>query len=113
MAEGTSKSGKSAKSRGLRGRSTAVADWGRADGSLLVQAVERASITGGAVRLGYSRDGGAFAIGIYGDGEPYTEYLPPDGDLDEWLRSVIDLYQSIYDDQMAARGGKKSPPQGQ
>jgi len=29
---------------------------------------------GGAIRIGSTRDGGAYAIGIYGFGEPFTEY---------------------------------------
>jgi hypothetical protein len=29
---------------------------------------------GGAIRIGATRDGGAYAIGVYGFGEPFTEY---------------------------------------
>lgn len=32
---------------------------------------------GGALRLGMTRDLGALSVGVYGDGDPYTEYLRP------------------------------------
>jgi hypothetical protein len=44
--------------------------------------------------LGYSRDGGAYAIGFYGDGEPFTEFIAPTEDVDEYLRGVIDDYEN-------------------
>lgn len=97
--------GGSGGARGLRSRGSTVADWGQADPVKIVGAIERASITGGALRFGYSADGGAYAVGIYGDGDkPYTVWLPPTGDLDVWLEDITDLFQSIYDDQMAVRG---------
>lgn len=42
----------------------------------------------GAVRFGYTSDGGAYAIGIYGDGEPYTEYVRPGEDMDKTLHEM-------------------------
>jgi len=112
LAIGQGDKSKRGKSRGLRSSSRGVTDWGTADAQLVVRAIERASFTGGAIRFGYSRDGGAYSIGIYGDGDPYTTYRKPDEDLDEWLTDIIDLYDSIADDQANARKGKKKPPQG-
>lgn len=112
MATKTSNERKPGTSRGLRGTSRGIADWGQASAELVVRAIERAAITGGAIRFGYSRDGGAYSVGIYGDGEPYTEFCKPSEDLDAFLQSIVDLYESIYDDQMALRGGAKKPPQG-
>jgi len=41
---------------------------------------------GGAIRLGCTRDGGAWSIGIYGDGStPYTEYVRPDEDINAYF----------------------------
>jgi hypothetical protein len=62
-----------------------VADWGGANEGLLRSVVENVTKGGGAVRFGYSQDGGAYSLGIYGDGEPFTEYLPATADVDEWL----------------------------
>lgn len=69
-----------------------VADWAAADGVLLAKAIAAIARLGGALRLGYTRDGGAYAVGFYGDGEPFTEYIPPSDDIDEFLRGVINDY---------------------
>lgn len=86
------------QTRGVRRNTSGTADWATADATLLRTAIERASITGGAIRCGYSRDGGAYAIGIYGDGEPYTEFVRPSEDVNEFLQKVIELFEDIADD---------------
>ena len=40
---------------------------------------------GGALRIGATRDGGAWAIGIYGYGEPWTEYCRGNEDVNDYL----------------------------
>lgn len=70
-----------------------VADWASVDGAILSQAIAAIARLGGALRLGYTRDGGAYAIGIYGDGEPFTEYVSPSENIDEYLKGVVDDYQ--------------------
>jgi len=71
-----------------------TADWSRADAEQLRSTIAAAAQAGGALRLGCTRDGGAYSIGIYGDGpEPYTEYVRPNEDLDDFLR---DLEQTFY-----------------
>lgn len=69
------------------------ADWGSVDGALLSRAVAAVAKRGGALRLGYTRDGGAYAVGIYGDGEPFTEYVPPSDDMDLYLKGMIEDYE--------------------
>lgn len=86
------------KSRGLSGKRTTTADWAQADGNLVIQAICAASLTGGALRFGYTSDGGAFALGIYGDGAPYTHYTAPGLDINQTLQDVVDLFESIADD---------------
>jgi len=70
-----------------------IADWTGADGDALKAAIAAISAIGGALRLGYTRDGGAYAIGIYGDGDPFTEYVSPRDDIDEHLRGIADDYK--------------------
>jgi len=65
------------------------ADWGSVDAAKLLDAIDAVSRTGAAIRFGYTRDGGAFAIGIVGDGEPYTEYVRPSEDIDLYLDGLI------------------------
>lgn len=71
------------------------ADWGKCDAEQLRATVAAASIVGGALRLGYSRDGGAYAIGVYGDGDPYTLYHPPEDDIDELLVKIENAFTSL------------------
>ena len=60
------------KKRRFRGQSQGNADWAGVDAAILCRAIASVARTGGALRLGYSRDGGVFAIGVLGDGDPYT-----------------------------------------
>jgi hypothetical protein len=78
--------------RSVTRRAMGVADWESADSDLLKRAVAIVSSRGGALRFGYTRDGGAYAIGILGDGDPYTEYLRPTDDIDEYLRALIEIW---------------------
>ena len=93
------------KSRGLRKAGASTADWESASAELLRKAIAAAAMAGGCLRLGYSRDGGAYSIGIYGDGEPYTEWVRPSEDVDETLEKIIELFQAIQDDQ--SKGAKR------
>lgn len=77
--------GKKPVERRRRRQDDSVADWAAADSRLLRAVVENVTKGDGAIRFGYSKDGGAYSVGIYGDGEPYTEYLPATSDLDAWL----------------------------
>jgi len=97
-------------SRGVHRNNTGVADWEQCDGQCLKRAISTAALTGGALRFGYSRDGGAYAIGIYGDGEPYTEFVRPSEDIDDFLNKISELFESINDDgdrKGLAAGAKK------
>ena len=62
------------------------------DAAQLQYTIALVADAGGALRLGYTRDGGAFAIGVYGDGEPYTEYLRPSDDIETYLRELCDAF---------------------
>jgi hypothetical protein len=73
-------------------KGSTTADWAGCDPTTLMGAVAAVSRDNGAIRLGYTRDGGAYAIGIYGDGEPFTEYVRPGEDIDEYLRGLIRDY---------------------
>lgn len=77
-----------ARRRKARG-SSAKADWNTVDPPLLQQVIATVASAGGAIRFGYTRDGGAYSIGFLGDGEPYTEYLRPSDNIGEYLEGVI------------------------
>lgn len=89
----------SSKSRGVRRSNGAIADWQSVDGETLKRAIAAAGNVGGAIRCGYSRDGGAYAIGIYGDGDPYTEFVRPAEDLNQFLVDITELFEELADPQ--------------
>lgn len=80
------------KARREKRNSGEVADFASADPLLLSRAICTLARVGGALRFGYTRDGGAYAIGVYYDGEHDTEYLRPDESLDDYLRGLIEDY---------------------
>ena len=98
-------------SRGIRRGQGGTADWAGADAIALRDAICAAAIVGGALRFGYSRDGGAYAIGIYGDGEPYTEFVKPVEDIDITLVYIKELFEELADEIARLAGGTESAPQ--
>lgn len=69
-----------------------VADWHGIDGDLLRTLIATVTSHGGAIRFGYSRDGGAYSVGVYGDGKPFTEHRGCTEDIVGWLESFRDDY---------------------
>lgn len=88
------------KSRGLfKGKQSklpgVVADYGSVEPKVLVDVIQIVSAKGGAIRFGYTRDGGAYAIGIYYDGEHETTYLRPDEDLVGYLTDIAETMRGL------------------
>lgn len=69
------------------------ADWKQADPQVIRAAIVLVSSHGGALRFGYTSDGGAFAIGVYGDGAPYTEYVKPQEGITEFLEELCEAWK--------------------
>jgi len=80
--------------RSIRKGPGSVADWHAAQPDLLRDAIEKASFHGGALRFGYSSDGGAYAIGVYFDGDHFTEFVRPEEDIDLFLQELMDWYDA-------------------
>jgi len=65
------------------------------DSAKLVSYIETIAAGGGAVRLGKTRDGGAYAIGVYGDGDqPYTDYIRESEEVERYLCELAELFRS-------------------
>lgn len=64
------------------------ADWALANPLALQTLIAAVTAQGGAVRFGYSRDGGAYSLGILGDGDPYTEWIRPHEDVNAVLAEI-------------------------
>jgi hypothetical protein len=76
--------------RAYRAR-TEPADWKGVDNEAISTAIAAIGSIGGALRFGYSRDGGAYAIGVYGlEKQPYTDYLRPGDDVSAYLYGLAD-----------------------
>ncbi len=71
-----------------------VADWRSVDGEAIRDCICAAGMVNGAVRFGYTRDGGAYAIGLYGLGDqPFTTYVRPGENVDAVLREIAEDYR--------------------
>lgn len=72
---------------------TAVADWATIDAEAIRTAIATVAAVGGALRFGYTSDGGAYAVGIYGDGDPYTEYVRPHESVEDVLADISAAFE--------------------
>lgn len=67
------------------------ANWETVSADAIRDCIVQISAIGGAVRFGYSRDGGAYSIGVYGlDSQPFTDYLRPGDDVQAYLDQLAD-----------------------
>jgi len=64
-----------------RSENRGVCDYAEMDPGLVLRVLCAITARGCAVQFGYTRDGGAYAIRIVGDGEPYTEFIKPTEDV--------------------------------
>lgn len=69
-----------------RGGSTA--DWTLADPALVLSLVCAVAMEGGAVRFGYTRDGGAYSIGLYLGENSKTYYCNEADGINEQLKEL-------------------------
>lgn len=69
-----------------------IADWANADADLVLQLVCRVAVEGGAVRYGYTRDGGAYSIGIYLGSESQTYYCNEKEGINAKLKELTDYF---------------------
>lgn len=65
-----------------------TADWETVDGAILQKAIGVVTATGGALRFGYTTDGGAYALGIYSGDERYTEYFRSLNEVESYLEQL-------------------------
>lgn len=66
-------------------------DWTRIDGEWIRTVIGVLCQDDGAVRFGYSRDGGAYAVCIYSQGDHETVYFHTDEELMDLFKSIVEL----------------------
>jgi len=70
-----------------------TADWANADAALVHGLVCSVAVAGGAVRFGYTRDGGAYSIGLYLGDDSKTYYCNEQDGINEELRELIGHFE--------------------
>lgn len=73
-------------------RRSGTVSWANIGADIVRDAISAVAKSGGCLRMGYTRDQGAYAIGIYGEGDPYTEYFHSVQDCTEFLLEIIGDY---------------------
>lgn len=76
-------------------KSSEPTDWSNVSDGLLVKLIDAVTSRGGAVRFGYSRDGGAYALGLYYGSENTTEYCRPNEELDDFVVKWTEFYLNL------------------
>lgn len=90
----TSESPQQRRSRRQNRGEANPADWGSVSPEAMFRAISAVTAKRCAIRFGYTMDGGAYAVGILGDGEPYTDYIRPTEDIDEYLRGLAEDFEN-------------------
>lgn len=80
---------------GSHSASNSTADWAEANPEKVRELILAATSRGGAVRFGYTRDGGAYALGLYYGGQAETKYCRPVEDLDAFLDEWTEVYTAL------------------
>lgn len=66
-----------------------VADWMNCNAELLQKVIATAGAKHCALRFGYSRDGGAYSVGVYAGTDYFTDYIRPGEEVDDYLRDLL------------------------
>lgn len=72
-----------------------ISDWESADEKILKRCICAAGAAGGAIRFGYTRDGGAYSIGVYVGDDRETYYGRPYDDIDSLLTQIAEGLEEL------------------
>lgn len=86
-----SKRERAKQSRGRRAQ-TASVDWAGFGWAEVQALTEELVAVGGAVRIGATRDGGAWAFGIYHGDDYATEYVRPAEDFTQAVQEICEAW---------------------
>lgn len=74
-----------------RGKTSITTDYESFNAELLKRLIATVA-QHGTITFGYTRDGGAYYINYWVDGDSFKEYLRPTEDVDAFLQSEIDAW---------------------
>lgn len=83
-------------------------DWMNSDAGILQKVIATAGYKHVALRLGLTRDGGAYAVGVYAGEQYFTDYVRPGEDIDDYLTGLLKALDE-YDPGAAMPTGKQRP----
>lgn len=83
------KNGKT-KSKRRREKDTLDVDWGGIPAAAFKDAVQCVTSAGGAIRFGYTKDNSTYTLGLYDDGDIWTEYCPSPEGVEQWLKELTE-----------------------
>jgi len=76
-------------------RNTGVnTDWHTVDSDLILNLIAAITAIKGTITFGYTRDGGAYYLNYYIDGESYKEYIRPTENIDRFLEGEIEFWKN-------------------
>ncbi len=105
---GRKKKSQSFKEFRKKGNFELEADWSAADASIIRDLIVSVTEAGGALRFGYTRDRGAYSLGVHLGGEHDTQYVAVNEDINAKLlelQSDVDTFSSAL-----ASGGEHLQP---
>lgn len=70
-------------------------NWGEQDCGYILRIIELVTSRGGAIRFGYTRDGGAGSVGVYYGEERDTVYIRPNQNLEEALGVIERAFENF------------------
>lgn len=73
------------------------ANWAKVEQLAIIDLICAVSHKGGAVRFGYSRDRGAFSLGVYLGDDRDTIWIRPSEDPDAVIRDIITQLEDLPD----------------
>ena len=80
---------KLARLQGLKSGKAEMPDWKRMPAELIAAVIAEWTQEDGAVQFGYSRDGGAYSLTIYTDGDRQKFYYHSDEEMWDCLRQLL------------------------
>jgi len=88
------KHGGNGSRRRTRNKPKELVFWTDVPGEDILNVIAAIDRFGGAVRFGRNRAGTAYAVGIYGDGDSFTEYHEGSAGVSDWLAEIAADYSA-------------------
>lgn len=85
-----------------------VADWMGCNAELLQKAIAVSGHKHCALRFGYTRDGGAYAVGVYAGADYFTDYIRPSESIDDYLTDLIGALEDYIPEEGLQGRSKRS-----